>query len=529
MDKEYLSIAKKLSSNVKIDKYVVSSKKWFTKDSIDIAKEVNYKELLRDGYYMTKDKFVTYHPIYSGNDKIGINLLASPKKEIDAKLDNLNELFYSIIALLIAVAIIVNVVVALSLQKMVITPLRKFQDGLSEFFRYINRESSDVSLININSDDEIGHMSKTVNDSITNIKQGIEYDKALIEDVKRVVKEVSAGRLNQRIEKSTHNESLEELKRIFNDMLDITSKNICEDINKISTVLENYSKLDFRDRIDNDSGKIAVGLNNLANIINDMLVENKRNGLILSDSSHHLKNNVSRLNVSANQQAASIEQTAASIEQMSSNIKNATHQADEMSQISQKTQISADKGKELASKTALAMDEINSSTSAISEAISVIDQIAFQTNILSLNAAVEAATAGEAGKGFAVVAGEVRNLAARSADAANEIKVLVEQATGKTAEGKAISDSMIEGYEELSKIISQNTKLIQDVAHASKEQLIGISQINDAVSNLDQSTQENAKIANETNQIANRTNEIANEVVESANTKEFIGKDSVQI
>ena len=109
--------------------------------------------------------------------------------------------------------------------------------------------------------------------------------------------------------------------------------------------------------------------------------------------------------------------------------------------------------------------------------LGVIDQIAFQTNILSLNAAVEAATAGEAGKGFAVVAQEVRNLASRSAEAANEIKALVGTATQKANDGKKISDEMIKGYEELNENITQTISLINDVEAASKEQQTGIEQI----------------------------------------------------
>ena len=110
-----------------------------------------------------------------------------------------------------------------------------------------------------------------------------------------------------------------------------------------------------------------------------------------------------------------------------------------MAQYAQNVTKIKDIGKELAYKTASSMEEINTQVHAINEAISVIDQIAFQTNILSLNAAVEAATAGEAGKGFAVVAAEVRNLASRSAEAANEIKTIVLNATTKAKEGKEIT------------------------------------------------------------------------------------------
>ncbi|WP_419771460.1 MAG: methyl-accepting chemotaxis protein [Candidatus Marinarcus sp.] len=192
-----------------------------------------------------------------------------------------------------------------------------------------------------------------------------------------------------------------------------------------------------------------------------------------------------------------------------------------MADLGQTVKKSVFSGQELAKQTATSMDEINAKVAAISEAINIIDQIAFQTNILSLNAAVEAATAGEAGKGFAVVAQEVRNLATRSADAAKEIKNLVEDANQKANEGKNISDSMISGYETLNTHISETIHLIENVSSASKEQMLGIEQINDAVSMLDRVTQENANEANNTTKIANDVELLAHNLVDEANSKKF--------
>jgi len=199
-----------------------------------------------------------------------------------------------------------------------------------------------------------------------------------------------------------------------------------------------------------------------------------------------------------------------------------------MSEFANELNKSAKDGQELANETTVSMEEINTQVTAINEAITIIDQIAFQTNILSLNAAVEAATAGEAGKGFAVVAQEVRNLASRSAEAAREIKTLVENANTKANSGKEIANKMIHGYSGLSSNIVKTLELITDVENASKEQLLGIEQINDAVNSLDQQTQQNASIANQTQEVAMQTDNIAKLVVSDANEKEFIGKDTVQ-
>jgi methyl-accepting chemotaxis protein len=194
-----------------------------------------------------------------------------------------------------------------------------------------------------------------------------------------------------------------------------------------------------------------------------------------------------------------------------------------MASYAQELTQSANEGGQLAQNTMVSMDEINDEVKLINESISVIDQIAFQTNILSLNAAVEAATAGEAGKGFAVVAQEVRNLATRSAQAAQEIKHLVENATLKAHTGKDIAHNMIQGYNKLNTNIDLTMNLLNSVTQASKEQERAITQINDSIATLDTNTQQSAKIARDTNEVAQQSNSIAQKIVELSN-KEFDGK-----
>ncbi len=403
-----------------------------------------------------------------------------------------------------------------------------FQNGLLHFFKFLNKGTETVPKLNEKGDNEISAMATVINENIEKTQKLINADTQLISEAKVIIQDVKDGIYSNTIKTKTPNQSLDEFKNGVNDMI-LTIK---EHFTEVNNVLEEYANYNYKSQLNidgivekSDFDKVIKNINILKNSITEMLVKNRNNGLILQESANKLLENVDTLNSSSNQAAASLEETAAALEELTSTVNNNTEKITTMSMLASKVTSSASDGEELANKTTNAMDEINKQVNLINDAISVVDQIAFQTNILSLNAAVEAATAGEAGKGFAVVAQEVRNLAARSADAAKEIKELVENATSKANEGKNIADLMINGYVELNSNIDKTLELINDVSISSKEQQEGIVQINDAINSLDQQTQQNASVANDTKQIAVQTDAISQLVVEDTNKKEFDGKE----
>lgn len=197
------------------------------------------------------------------------------------------------------------------------------------------------------------------------------------------------------------------------------------------------------------------------------------------------------------QQASALEETAASMEELTATVKQNADNARQASQLAQSASETALHGGKVVDNVVKTMHDIAGSSKKIADIISVIDGIAFQTNILALNAAVEAARAGEQGRGFAVVAGEVRNLASRSAQAAKEIKALIEDSVSRVDTGSVLVESAGDTMNDIVNAVTRVTDIMGEIASASDEQSRGIDQVALAVSEMDRVTQQNASLVQE--------------------------------
>jgi methyl-accepting chemotaxis protein len=239
---------------------------------------------------------------------------------------------------------------------------------------------------------------------------------------------------------------------------------------------------------------LASGLNELLDNLSSVVSTLKHAVVRVRTTADDIAEGNAELSARTESQASALEETAAALEEMTSTVRQNAQNAAQADEMATTAHTRAEHGRVVVASAITAMHQINGSSRKIAEIISVIDEIAFQTNLLALNAAVEAARAGEQGRGFAVVASEVRNLAGRSAEAAKEIKSLINDSVIQIGEGAKLVDQSGDVLQEIVLAAQNVNKMVAEIATATREQSNGINEINSAVSKLDQMTGQNASL-----------------------------------
>ena len=360
---------------------------------------------------------------------------------------------------------------------------------------------------------------------IEEIDKNDDLENEFFTEINNFTLELSKNIFKGKIEAKSENQEFQNIANNLNQ----TVGNLSSSFEQMLYFFERYQKNDFTVEIKSNQAqelKTLIDAVNKLNIkISKMLLSSLKSGSMFKENAEALRNNMEQLSTNITTQATILEETSASVEEITSSVRNNSLDVDKMLKYSNELTVSVKNGYESAKNSAELMDRINNRTKSIEDAISIIDQIAFQTNILSLNAAVEAATAGEAGRGFAVVAAEVRSLASRSADAAKEIKLLVGGATLEANNGKIASTEMIKEYDVLNENIQKTKQIIENISSSLKEQERGIEQVNVAIADLDRATQQNALKAQETREIANHNDQMATTMIVETNKTNFFGRD----
>jgi len=526
MDKKYIiknSISKEKSS---FGKYLINQKN-INNDFLTDAKVINIAMLDDEKYDRTKKFFYTNLILKDFEGKnIGIFLIGQNNIAVE-KIAHSNVVIIKASLIAMINFIIIFMVFLLIIKRIIISPLLKLKTGLDSFFAYLNKEKDKATDIEIQNMDEIGIMSKEINKNVTSISLKIDEENKAFNDIVDKLSRLSEGDFSATIDaeysgnyamaKDAINGTIHSIKVIITEIADVLSglehghleKMIQSDFKggyapikiainsmsvNLSSVIETIDgslqkiadgNLDAKieDELPGDYNQLKLAINLTIEKLNTIIGNVNDSVLQIASASDEVSSAAGSLSTGATQQASSLEETTAAIEEMAGGISQNADNARKTNEMSTKSTTMAKDGGEAVEQTVEAMRNIAGK-------IGIIEDISYQTNLLALNAAIEAARAGEHGKGFAVVASEVRKLAERSQTAAQEISQI-------TTDSVDISEKAGKLLSEIVPSIDQISELIEEIASASAEQDTGISQINYAMTNLDQVTQQNASASEE--------------------------------
>ena len=288
----------------------------------------------------------------------------------------------------------------------------------------------------------------------------------------------------------------------------------------LSCVIEHQSQ--------DESGQVLQALQQMQTSLEGVVTKVRDNADSVATASQQIANASQDLSSRTEEQASALEETAATMDELAATVRTNTENAQQADQLARSASAIAVQGGEVVGKVVTTMQNINASSRKISDIIGVIDGIAFQTNILALNAAVEAARAGEQGRGFAVVASEVRSLAQRSAEAAKEIKTLISRSVEQVSHGTDLVDQAGKTMGEIVGSIRRVSDIVTEITTATQEQSLGIQQVGQAISQLDQTTQQNAAMVEESAAAAETLKDQAMQLVQTVAVFRLSGTPSTR-
>ncbi|WP_459813862.1 methyl-accepting chemotaxis protein [Campylobacter concisus] len=395
--------------------------------------------------------------------ELELKLLDNMQKDaIRIKGDANTELIIS--SIVIAICILLMLLVSTLIGKNLISGIDQTKNGLVKFFDFLNNKTNKAEFLDRSGSDEIGQMSALINENIKQIEANLSEQNNFIKEANTFVNQIGKGNYVAQLNADTSNPALSQLKQTFKDLQIALKHAIAENGDDVLNLLESFKKQDFTKRLEDD-GKMAVGINALGEEIAKMLRANLDQAHVLEEKAEALSQSMKELTQGANVQASSLQESAAAVEQMSSS----------MNAISQKT------------------SDVIRQSDEIKNIITIIRDIADQTNLLALNAAIEAARAGEHGRGFAVVADEVRKLAERTQKSLTEI-------------------------EANTNVLAQS---INEMSESIKEQSEGINMINQSVAQIDTLTKENVVIVNKANEVTSDVDDMAKAIVNEVRKNKF--------
>jgi len=429
-------------------------------DAMNIIKNVVATE---DASYDASSWFSKISVTIDAMRELELKLLDNMQKDARRiKGDANTELIIS--SIVIAICILLMLLVSTLIGKNLISGIDQTKNGLVRFFDFLNYKSNKAEFLDRSGSDEIGQMSALINENIKQIEANLSEQNNFIKEANTFVNQIGKGNYVAQLNADTSNPALSQLKQTFKDLQIALKHAIAENGDDVLNLLESFKKQDFTKRLEDD-GKMAVGINALGEEIAKMLRANLDQAHVLEEKAEALSQSMKELTQGANVQANSLQESAAAVEQMSSS----------MNAISQKT------------------SDVIRQSDEIKNIITIIRDIADQTNLLALNAAIEAARAGEHGRGFAVVADEVRKLAERTQKSLTEI-------------------------EANTNVLAQS---INEMSESIKEQSEGINMINQSVAQIDTLTKENVVIVNKANEVTSDVDDMAKAIVNEVRKSKF--------